>query len=148
MRGLVDRSVRELSELMWRERWFLPGKGTFGQASDAAWDRAWPELTDRTRAAFELAESPDRVLYSHDAFLAWEPLRVLATAMLRDRPGERSTIFKAMYNGSLHLAVVLYNKRGFKYFGHMVFRWLADAGDGVMTESLATVLQGTIRSGI
>jgi len=148
VQGLVDRAVRDLSELMWRERWFVPGKGVFGRASDAAWDRAWPELTDRTRAAFQLAETPDRVLYSHDAFLAWEPLRVLATAMIRDRPGDRSTVFKGMYNGSLHLAVVLYNKRGFKYFGHMVFRWLADAGDGVMTESLATVLAGNIKSGI
>jgi len=148
VQGLVDRAVRDLSELMWRERWFVRGSGTYGRASDAAWDRAWPELADRNRAAFQLAETPDRVLYSHDAFLAWEPLRVLATAMIRDRPGDRSTVFKGMYNGSLHLAVVLYNKRGFKYFGHMVFRWLQATGEGVMTESLATVLAGNIKSGI
>ncbi len=153
---LVDARVAELAELMWRERWFTPGTGTFGRASDAALDRAWAELKDRARAAWVLADvnapaSPERrqaIPFANDAFLAWEPLRALSDAMLRDRPGDRGTIFQAMHAGSLHLAVMLYNTRGFKYFGNMVFRWLRHAGDGVMTDSLKTVLDGNIQSGI
>ena len=75
-------------------------------------------------------------------------LRVLAAAMIRDRPNDRGTIFQTMYSGSLHLAVVLYNKRGFRYFGNMVFRWLQMEGEGVMTDTLGGVLAGNIRSGI
>lgn len=145
---LLGRSVTELGEVMWRERWFVPGTGTFGRVSDAAMDRAWFELKDRAYAVYKLAETPDRVLYSHDAFLTLEPLRVLAEAMMRDRPQDRGTVFQAMYSGSLHLAVVLYNKRGFKYFGHMVFHWLRNEGDGVMTETLRGVLDGNIGSGV
>lgn len=145
---MLTRSVTELGEVMWRERWFVPGTGMFGRASDAAMDRAWFELKDRAHAAYKLAETPDRVLYSHDAFLALEPLRGLAEAMFRDRPQDRGTIFQTMYSGSLHLAVKLYNERGFKYFGHMVFHWLRNEGDGVMTETLRGVLDGNIRSGV
>ena len=145
---LLGRSIAELAEVMWRERWFHTGTGTFGRVSDAAMDRAWPELKDRALAAYGLAETPERVLYAHDAFLAWEPLRVLAAAMIRDRPNDRGTIFQTMYSGSLHLAVVLYNKRGFRYFGNMVFRWLQMEGEGVMTDTLGGVLAGNIRSGI
>lgn len=145
---MVAAKEAELAELMWRERWFAPGSGAFGRVSDAAMDRAWAELKDRAKATYALGEDPNRLLFSHDAFLAWEPLRALAEAMFRDRPGDRNTIFQSMYSGSLHLAVVLYNQRGFRYFGHMVFQWLRDKGNGVMTEQLTGILDGNIRSGL
>lgn len=151
---MVEQRVAELAEVLWRERWFPVGKGAFGRASDAALERAWPELKDRARAAWLLADrvgkpdEPDAIPYSNDAFLAWEPLRALAEAMLRDRPGDRGTIFQSMYSGSLHLAVVLYNARGFKYFGNMVFRWLRQEGEGVATDSLTQILDNNIKSGL
>ncbi|MSP55589.1 MAG: hypothetical protein EXR69_08305 [Myxococcales bacterium] len=153
---MVEVRVAELAEVLWRERWFPVGEGAFGRATDLAMERAWPELKDRARAAWHLAErvvNPEQgqaepVPYSNDAFLAWEPLRALAEAMLRDRPDDRSTIFQSMHSGSLHLAVVLYNARGFKYFGNMVFRWLRQEGDGVATHSLTEILDNNIKAGL
>ena len=129
---------------MWRQRWFRTGGGVLRRASDAALDRAWAELRDRARGLPHLSTlqpgTQDLVPSAEEAFLAWEPIRALASAIIRDRPELRAEVIAAMWFCPLQFAVDAFNPRGFKYFGNVVLHSLLELGQDALTDAQRRLL--------
>lgn len=146
--GILDERETELADVMWKQRWFPNAKGSLERASDCAWERAFQELSDRVYDLRSLMGTHARAPTAEDAFEKWEPLAALAERMCADRPHERAMVFGMVAIPMLNVAAEMFNVRGLRYFGHVVFRWLQVEGEGVIDESLAETLAGNVACGV